>query len=123
MRSCLDEIVWWIPCLCFFGPAYKARQDQLGSRDRPGTNSHWLLGGDAVDAVDAGEAGDASLASGSSPWVGGRFQASFHWFLEDAAGDAPSFSTWAAFFWASWMAEMQGGDFLLPPCLSFCRDL
>ena len=42
-RSSLDEIVWWIPCLCFFGPAYKAGQDQLGSRDRLGMNSHWLL--------------------------------------------------------------------------------
>ena len=35
--------------------------------------------------MDAGEAGDASLASASSPWVGGLFQASFHWCLEDAA--------------------------------------
>ena len=119
-RSCLDEIVWWIPCLCFFRPAYKAGQDQLGSRDRPRTNSHWLLGG---DAVEAGEAGDASLASASSPWVGGRFKARFHWVLEDAAGDAPSFSSWAVSFWASWMAEMQGGGSLLLPSLSFCRDL
>ena len=42
--------------------------------------------------MDAGEAGDASLASASSPWVRGLFQASFHWRLEDAAGDVPSFS-------------------------------
>ena len=100
-RSCLDEIVWWIPCLCFCGPAYKAGKDQLGSRDRPATNSYWLLGGYAVDAVEAGEAGDASLASASSPWVGSRFQARFHWALEDDAGDALSFSSWAISFWAS----------------------
>ena len=100
-RSSLDEIVWWIPCLCFWGIAYKAGQDQLDSRDRPGTNSYWLLGGDAVDAVEAEEAGDASLASASSPWVGGQFQAHFHWVLEDDAGDVPSFSFWAVTFWAS----------------------
>ena len=91
-RSCLDEIIWWINCLCFWGPAYKAGQDQLGSRLRPGTNSYWLLGGDAVDAVEAGEVGDASLASASSSWVGGRSQARFHWALEDDAGDALSLS-------------------------------
>ena len=67
-RSSLHEIVWWIPCLCFFGPAYKAGQDQLGSRDRPGTNSHWLLRQDAVEAEDAEEAGDASVASASFTW-------------------------------------------------------
>ena len=74
-------------------------------------NSHWLLGRDAVDAVDAWEAGDASVASASSIWVGGQFQANFHWLLEDAAGDVPSFSAWVIFFWVSWMAEMQGGAF------------
>ena len=91
--------------LASLGLLIKPARISLPPGIRPGTNSHWLLGGDAE------EAGDASLASASSTWVGGRFQASFHWFLEDAAGDAPSFSSWAVFFWASWMAEIQGGRF------------
>ena len=83
-------------------------------------NSHCLLGGDAVDAWETGE---ASAASASSTWVGGQFQANFHWLLEDAAGDVPSFSAWVVFFWVSWMAEMQGGDSLLLPFPLSCRDL
>ena len=60
-----------------------------------------------------GRAGDASLASVSSPSVGGRFHARFHWALEYDAGDVLSFSSWAVFFWASSMTEVQGGDSLL----------
>ena len=42
--------------------------------------------------MDAVEAGEASLASTSSPWAGSRFQARFHWALEDDAGDVLCFS-------------------------------
>ena len=105
-RSSLDEIVLWIPWLCFLGPAYKAGQGQLGSRDWPWTNSRWLLRGDAV------EAGDASVASASSTWVEGQFQANSHWSLEDAAGEVSAFSAWVVSSWVSWMNEMQGYDSL-----------
>ena len=58
---------------------------------------------------------DASVVSASSTWVGGQFQANFHWSLEDAAADVSDFSTWVVSSWVSWVAEMQGDDFLLLP--------
>ena len=72
--------------------------------------------------MDAGEARDASLTSASSPWVGGLFQACFHWCLEDAAGDVLSFFFGVVSFGVAWEAEMWEGDFLLlSPVV--CRDL
>ena len=76
-------------------------------------NSHWLLGG---DAVNAGETGDASLKSTSSPWAGGLFQARFQ---HDAAADdddASPFSFGTSPFGVAWEVEMKGDD-------SLCRDL
>ena len=71
---------------------------------KPGTNSHWLLGG---EAVDAGEDGDASLKSTSPPWVGGPFQACFHWYLEDSVDDVLSFFFGASSFGVAWEVEMK----------------
>ena len=62
--------------------------------------------------MDAGEAGDASLKSASSPWVGGLFQARFHWFLEDAADDVLSIFFGASSFGVAWEVEMKRDDFL-----------
>ena len=76
-------------------------------------NSHWLLGG---DAVDAGEAGDASLKSASSPWAGGLFQARFQ---HDAAADDDDvfpFSFGASSSGVVWKVEMKEHD-------SLCHDL
>ena len=74
-----------------------------------------MLGGEAVDAVEAGEAGDASLWYSSSLWVGGLFQACFHWLLE-AVDDALSFFFRASSFGVAWEVETKGDD-------SLCRDL
>ena len=67
------------------------------------------------------------VASASSTWVGGQFQANSHWSLEDAAGDVSGFSPWVVSSWVSWMDEMQGDDslpLLLVPLVTFqCRDL
>ena len=56
--------------------------------------------------MDAAEAGHASLKSTSSPWVGGLFQACFHWCLEDATDDVLSFVFGASSFGVTWEAEM-----------------
>ena len=70
---------------------------------------------------------DASVASASSTWDGGQFQANSHWFLEDAAGDVSAFSAWVVSSWVSWMDKMQGDDFLLLLLVLLlivsCRDL
>ena len=63
-----------------------------------------------MDAAEAGVAGDASLRYSSFLWVGGLFQAHFHWLLE-AIDDALSF-----FFGVACEVQMKGDDFL-------CRDL
>ena len=68
-----------------------------------------------MDAVEAGEAGDASLKYSSHPWVGGLFQARFHWLLE-AVDDALSFFFGASSFRVAWEVEMMEDD-------SLCRDL
>ena len=46
-------------------------RDQAGLEDEPGTNSHWLLSGEAGEAAAAVEAGDASLGYSSEIWVAG----------------------------------------------------
>ena len=56
--------------------------------------------------MDAEEAGDASVASASSTWFGGQFQANSHWSLEDAVGEMSAFSAWVVSSWVSWMNEM-----------------
>ena len=48
------------------------------------------------------------MASASSTWVAGQFQANSHWPLEDAASDVFAFSAWVVSSWVSWMDEMQG---------------
>ena len=67
------------------------------------------------------------MASASSTWVRGQFQANSHWLMEDAADDVPSFFSWVVSSWVSWMAEMEGDDFLLLPlALPYfvsCHDL
>ena len=73
------------------------------------------LPGEAVDAVEAGEAGDSSLWYSSSLWVGGLFQAHFHWLLE-AVDDGLSFFFGASSFGVAWEVEMKRDD-------SPCRDL
>ena len=65
--------------------------------------------------MEAGEAGDASLRYSSRLWVGGLFQARFHWLLE-AVDDALSFFFRASSFGVAWEVEMMEDDFL-------CRDL
>ena len=49
------------------------------------------------------------MASASSTWVGGQFQANSHWSLEDDASAVSAFSAWVASSWLSWVDEMQGG--------------
>ena len=68
-----------------------------------------------MDAVETGKAGDASLGYSSFLWVGGLFQARFHWLLE-AVDDALSFFFGASSFGVAWEVEMKGDD-------SLCRDL
>ena len=85
-----------------------------------------------MDAGDAEDAEDAFVASASSTWVGGQFQANSHWSLEDDASAVSVFSAWVASSWVSWVDERQGGDSLSPLlvllvlCLEAivqCRDL
>ena len=74
-----------------------------------------MLGGEAGDAEEAWEAWDALLGYSSSLWVGGLFQARFHWLLE-AVDDALFFFFGASSFGVAWEVEMKGDD-------SLCRDL
>ena len=97
----------------FGGLLIKPARISLVPRIDPGRNLIGCWVGMLWMVWKLGEAGDASLASASSPWVEGRFQARFHWALEYDAGDVLSFSSWAVFFWASSMTEIQGGNSLL----------
>ena len=87
-----------------------ARRDQAGPGDEPGTNSHWLLGGEAGEAAEAVEAGDASLGYSSEIWVAGWFQARFQMRL--AVDDALSSSFRVSSFWGVCVALLQEGGLL-----------
>ena len=72
------------------------------------------------------------MASASSTWVGGQFQANSYWSLEEDASAVSTFSAWGAASWVFWMGEMQGGNspslLLVPLVLGLgvivqCRDL
>ena len=75
------------------------------------------------------DAEDTSVASASSTWVGGQFQANSHWSLEDSVFGVSALSAWVVSSWVSWMDEMQGDDSLplllvLRVEVTFqCRDL
>ena len=77
--------------------------------------------------MDAEDAEDASVASASSTWVKGQFQANSHWSLEDDASAVSAFPAWVVSSWVPWVDEMQGDDSLSPllflEAIVQCRDL
>ena len=49
------------------------------------------------------------MASASSTWVGGQFQANSHWPLGEDVSAVCASSAWGVASWVVWVGEMQVG--------------